>query len=77
MLSHGVQITSGDRFISMREDINKNGDGQDLDSKFDTKIELFNINHLEEERQRRQHQLISDPQKTEKAYNASENQKKY
>lgn len=55
MLSHGIQITSGDRFISMREDINKNGEGQDPDSRFDTKMELFNINQLEEERVRRQH----------------------
>lgn len=55
MLSRGIQITSGDRFISMREDINKNGEGQDPDSRFDTKMELFNINQLEEERVRRQH----------------------
>lgn len=63
---------AGDRFISIRdanEDANGSsglqGCGQSLGEKFDTKVELFKINHVQEEKQRRDNQLVCDHLKTE------------
>ena len=63
---------TGDRFISIRdanEDTNglngQRGTGQCLSDKFETKVELFKINHVQEEKQRKDHQLVCDHLKTE------------
>ena len=74
------QIT-GDRYICMRsanddKDDNK-GEVQGLDLKFVTKIELFKIDHQEEEEQRKNNQLVCDHQKTEQTLQEIENKKTY
>lgn len=66
------QITC-DRFISIRAaNENDENDGRQapgefvgLDEKFETKIELFKIDHQKEEEQRKNNHLVCDHQKTE------------
>lgn len=54
MLSSACQITSGDRFISLRENNEeKMGSCQEVDQKFDTKIELFKMNKKHDEQLRK------------------------
>ena len=71
----------GDRFICFRaanEDENTTkGDVQPLDQKFDTKIELFKIDHQEEEKQRKNNQLVCDHQKSEQTIQELDNKKTY
>lgn len=61
----------------MRDDYGNSGSGQDLDQKFDTKIELFKVNTKQEEQQRKVDQLIGDPEKSEQALQETENLKTY
>lgn len=76
--------TAGDRFISIRdatEDTNglngPQGSAQCLGDKFDTKVELFKINHVQEEKQRKDNQLVCDHLKTEQTLQEIENKKTY
>ena len=48
-----------------------------MDQKFETKIELFKIDHQEEEEQRRNNQLVCDHQKTEQTLQELDNKKTY
>lgn len=71
----------GDRYICMRaandDNEDSKGEVQGLDLKFETKIELFKIDHQEEEEQRRNNQLVCDHQKTEQTLQEIENKKTY
>ena len=75
------QIITGDRYICMRaandDNEDNKGEVQGLDLKFETKIELFKIDHQEEEEQRKNNQLVCDHQKTEQTLQEIENKKTY
>jgi hypothetical protein len=68
-------VIEGDRFINFRGSGDE--DTNDIAQKFNTKIELFEIDHDLMEEQRKNNQLVCDHQKQESTLQEIENKRTY